>query len=48
MSGKANLVVIGTDLRRTTISVIPSTYLSDVLEAACNNLKLSPSQYLLR
>lgn len=48
MSSKANLVVIGTDLRRTTINVTPGTYLSDVLESACNNLKLSPNQYLLR
>lgn len=44
----SRVVVIATDLRRTTISVQPGTYLTDVLEEACRKLNLSSERYLLK
>lgn len=44
----SHVVVIATDLRRTTIKVSPGTYLIDVLQDACKKLHLSGDNYLLR
>lgn len=43
-----HVVVIASDLRRTTIKVSPGTYLSDVLQQACTKLKLDSTKYLLK
>ncbi|PHH78709.1 hypothetical protein CDD82_2892 [Ophiocordyceps australis] len=44
----SHVVVIATDLRRTTIKVSPGTYLVDVLDEACKKLKLSNDKYLIK
>ncbi|KFH45808.1 Tether containing UBX domain for-like protein [Hapsidospora chrysogenum ATCC 11550] len=44
----SHVVVIAADLRRTTIKVAPGTYLTDVLQEACQKLKLPSDKYLLR
>ncbi|PHH67266.1 hypothetical protein CDD81_3035 [Ophiocordyceps australis] len=44
----SHVVVIATDLRRTTIKVSPGTYLVDVLDEACKKLKLSSDKYLIK
>lgn len=44
----SHVVVIATDLRRTTIKVSPGTYLSDVLAEACKKLGLDGDKYLLK
>ncbi|KAK2591684.1 hypothetical protein QQS21_010621 [Conoideocrella luteorostrata] len=44
----SHIVVIATDLRRTTVKVTPGTYLSDVLDQACKKLNLSSNKYLIR
>ncbi|KAM4059434.1 TUG ubiquitin-like domain-containing protein [Hirsutella rhossiliensis] len=44
----SHVVVIATDLRRTTIKVSPGTYLIDVLQEACKKLNLTSDKYLLR
>lgn len=44
----SHVVVIASDLRRTTIKVNPGTYLTDVLEEACRKLNLSSDRYLLK
>ncbi|KAG6010641.1 hypothetical protein E4U21_005139 [Claviceps maximensis] len=44
----SHVVVIATDLRRTTVKVTPGTYLSDVLDQACQRLSLSSDKYLIR
>ncbi|KAK5987604.1 Tether containing UBX domain for GLUT4 [Cladobotryum mycophilum] len=44
----SHVVVIATDLRRTTIKVTPGTYLSDVLEQACKKLNLDSTRYLVK
>ncbi|KAI2629831.1 putative UBX domain protein [Hypoxylon sp. NC1633] len=43
-----NVKVVGTDLRQVTVKVNPGTYLTDVLELACEKLKVSSSKYLLK
>ncbi|KFA64112.1 hypothetical protein S40285_00798 [Stachybotrys chlorohalonatus IBT 40285] len=44
----SHVVVIATDLRRTTVKVNPGTYLSDVLEEACKKLNLASDKYLVK
>ncbi|KAL7814106.1 GLUT4 regulating protein TUG domain-containing protein [Trichoderma gracile] len=44
----SHVVVIATDLRRTTVKVTPGTYLSDVLEEACKKLGLDSNKYLIK
>lgn len=44
----SHVVVIATDLRRTTIKVSPGTYLTDVLEQACQKLKLPADRYIVK
>ncbi|PTB80959.1 hypothetical protein M440DRAFT_45275 [Trichoderma longibrachiatum ATCC 18648] len=44
----SHVVVIATDLRRTTVKVSPGTYLSDVLEEACKKLGLDSNKYLIK
>ncbi|KAH7133513.1 GLUT4 regulating protein TUG-domain-containing protein [Dactylonectria macrodidyma] len=44
----SHVVVIATDLRRTTIKVNPGTYLADVLQEACKKLNLSSDRYLIK
>ncbi|KAG5983662.1 hypothetical protein E4U55_007586 [Claviceps digitariae] len=44
----SHVVVIATDLRRTTIKVSPGTYLSDVLDQACQKLNLSSDKFLIK
>ncbi|PHH87012.1 hypothetical protein CDD83_9428 [Cordyceps sp. RAO-2017] len=44
----SHVVVIATDLRRTTIKVTPGTYLVDVLQEACKKLNLSSDKYLIK
>ncbi|KAM0252565.1 hypothetical protein ACHAQJ_007648 [Trichoderma viride] len=44
----SHVVVIATDLRRTTIKVSPGTYLSDVLHEACKKLSLDSDKYLIK
>ncbi|KAI1134560.1 putative UBX domain protein [Hypoxylon sp. FL0543] len=43
-----NVKVVGTDLRQITVKVNPGTYLTDVLEQACEKLKVPSSKYLLK
>ncbi|KAI0841992.1 putative UBX domain protein [Hypoxylon sp. FL0890] len=43
-----NVKVVGTDLRQVTVKVNPGTYLTDVLEQACEKLKVPSSKYLLK
>lgn len=44
----SHVVVIATDLRRTTIKVTPGTYLIDVLQEACKKLNLPADAYLVK
>ncbi|KAK7408154.1 hypothetical protein QQX98_009683 [Neonectria punicea] len=44
----SHVVVIATDLRRTTVKVNPGTYLTDVLQQACSKLNLSSDRYLIK
>jgi tether containing UBX domain for GLUT4 len=44
----SHVVVIATDLRRATVKVTPATYLSDVLDQACQKLNLSRDKYLVK
>ncbi|KND86146.1 Tether containing UBX domain for GLUT4 [Tolypocladium ophioglossoides CBS 100239] len=44
----SHVVVIATDLRRTTIKVTPGTYLIDVLQEACKKLNLTSDKYLIK
>ncbi|OAA45497.1 GLUT4 regulating protein TUG [Metarhizium rileyi] len=44
----SHVVVIATDLRRATVKVGPGTYLSDVLDQACQKLNLSSNKYLVK
>ncbi|KAI9172003.1 Tether containing UBX domain [Paramyrothecium foliicola] len=44
----AHVVVIASDLRRTTVKVTPGTYLSDVLQEACKKLNLPSDKYLVK
>jgi len=44
----SHVVVIATDLRRTTVKVSPGTYLIDVLQEACTKLNLSSDKFLLK
>ncbi|PNY28273.1 Tether containing UBX domain for GLUT4 [Tolypocladium capitatum] len=44
----SHVVVIATDLRRTTIKVAPGTYLIDVLQEACKKLNLASDKYLIK
>ncbi|KAJ4860313.1 TUG ubiquitin-like domain-containing protein [Trichoderma breve] len=44
----SHVVVIATDLRRTTVKVNPGTYLSDVLQEACKKLSLDSDKFLLK
>ncbi|UKZ77864.1 hypothetical protein TrVFT333_005590 [Trichoderma virens FT-333] len=44
----SHVVVIATDLRRTTVKVNPGTYLSDVLQEACKKLSLDSDKYLIK
>ncbi|KAI0135430.1 GLUT4 regulating protein TUG-domain-containing protein [Daldinia grandis] len=43
-----NVKVVGTDLKQVTIKVNPGTYLTDVLEQACEKLKVPSDKYLLK
>ncbi|KAI1385056.1 putative UBX domain protein [Hypoxylon trugodes] len=43
-----NVKVVGTDLKQVTIKVNPGTYLTDILEQACEKLKADPSKFLLK
>ncbi|KAI1398735.1 putative UBX domain protein [Hypoxylon fuscum] len=43
-----NVKVVGTDLRQVTVKVNPGTYLTDVLEQACEKLKVPSTKYLLK
>ncbi|KAI1459069.1 putative UBX domain protein [Annulohypoxylon moriforme] len=43
-----NVKVVGTDLKQVTIKVNPGTYLTDILEQACEKLKVPSSKYLLK
>ena len=44
----AHVVVIASDLRRTTVKVSPGTYLSDVLQEACKKLNLPSDKFLVK
>jgi hypothetical protein len=44
----SHVVVIATDLRRTTIKVSPGTYLTDVLQEACRKLNLPADKYIVK
>ncbi|KAF7546376.1 hypothetical protein G7046_g9320 [Stylonectria norvegica] len=44
----SHVVVIATDLRRTTVKVAPGTYMTDVLQEACKKLNLSSDKYLVK
>ncbi|XMA14234.1 hypothetical protein WAI453_007025 [Rhynchosporium graminicola] len=44
----SNVVVLDSSLRRTVIKVNPGTYMNDVLEQACQKLKLKASNYGLK
>ncbi|KAH7035372.1 GLUT4 regulating protein TUG-domain-containing protein [Microdochium trichocladiopsis] len=44
----SNVKVVGTDLRQVVIKVNPSTRLTEVLEQACEKLKVSPARFQLR
>lgn len=44
----SHVVVIATDLRRTTIKVSPGTYLIDVLQEACRKMNLASDKYLIK
>ena len=44
----SHVVVIGTDLRRTTVKVSPGTYMTDVLQQACTKLNVSSDKFLLK
>ncbi|KAI0846815.1 GLUT4 regulating protein TUG-domain-containing protein [Daldinia vernicosa] len=43
-----NVKVVGTDLKQVTIKVNPGTYLTDVLEQACEKLKVPSNKYLFK
>ncbi|KAI1466755.1 GLUT4 regulating protein TUG-domain-containing protein [Daldinia caldariorum] len=43
-----NVKVVGTDLKQVTIKVNPGTYLTDVLEQACEKLKVPSDRYLFK
>ncbi|OTB06668.1 hypothetical protein M426DRAFT_318724 [Hypoxylon sp. CI-4A] len=43
-----NVKIVGTDLRQISIKVNPNTYLTDVLEQACEKFKVSPDRHLLK
>lgn len=43
-----NVKVVGTDLRQATVKVNPGTYLTDVLEQACQRWGLPPGKYLFK
>ncbi|KAI1487227.1 GLUT4 regulating protein TUG-domain-containing protein [Biscogniauxia mediterranea] len=43
-----NVKVVGTDLRQVVVKVNPGTYLTEVLEQACDKLKVSSSKFLLK
>ncbi|KAL2072835.1 hypothetical protein VTL71DRAFT_12178 [Oculimacula yallundae] len=44
----SNVVVLDSSLRRTVIKVNPGTYMTDVLEQACQKFKLKASNYGLK
>lgn len=44
----SHVVVLTADMRRATVKVAPSTYLTDVLQEACKKLHVSSDKYLLR
>ncbi|KAK1754958.1 GLUT4 regulating protein TUG-domain-containing protein [Echria macrotheca] len=44
----AHVEVIATDLRRVKVKVMPTTYLVDVLDEACQKLSLNSDRYLLK
>lgn len=44
----SHVVVIATDLRRTTVKVNPGTYLTDVLQEACRKLNIDGDSYLIK
>ncbi|KAI2614641.1 putative UBX domain protein [Hypoxylon fragiforme] len=43
-----NVKVVGTDLKQVTVKVNPGTYLTDILEQACEKLKVPSNKYLLK
>ncbi|KAL7629429.1 hypothetical protein AAE478_000949 [Parahypoxylon ruwenzoriense] len=42
-----NVKIVGTDLRQVTVKVNPGTHLTDILEQACEKLKVPASKHLL-
>lgn len=44
----SNVKVVGTDLRQVVIKVNPGTKLTEVLEQACDKLKVSPARFQLK
>ena len=44
----SHVVVLTADMRRATVKVTPSTYLTDVLQEACKKLNVSSDKFLLR
>ncbi|KAI0013475.1 putative UBX domain protein [Xylariaceae sp. FL0662B] len=43
-----NVKVVGTDLKQVTVKVNPGTYLTDILDQACEKLKVPSSKFLLK
>ncbi|KAI1661327.1 GLUT4 regulating protein TUG-domain-containing protein [Daldinia decipiens] len=43
-----NVKVVGTDLKQVTIKVNPEAYLTDILEQACEKLKVPSNKYLFK
>ncbi len=44
----AHVEILSTDLQRTKVKVTPGTFFIDVLNEACDKLKLSRDRYLLK
>ncbi|KAI1333380.1 GLUT4 regulating protein TUG-domain-containing protein [Xylariaceae sp. FL0255] len=43
-----NVKVVGTDLKQVTVKVNPGTYFTEILEQACEKLKVSHTKFLLK
>ncbi|KAI0383924.1 GLUT4 regulating protein TUG-domain-containing protein [Hypomontagnella monticulosa] len=43
-----NVKVVGTDLRQVTVKVNPGTHLTDILEQACEKLKVPSNKFLFK
>jgi len=44
----SHVVVLTADMRRATVKVTPTTYLTDVLQEACKKLNVSSDKFILR